>query len=159
MSDAQKPVRNFTAAKAFIVYGGRILYLREAGSYIDGSQVGRYDISGGRLNPGEDVMDGLKREVMEETGLTLAEVFPFKEIDWRVDKGAEVWHIHAHFFVAVPSEPHVRLSVDHDDFQWVTPDAAVRTLPIMENFVPMMGELAERFPHLFPNQVQQGIVS
>lgn len=108
MSDAQKPVRNFTAAKAFIVYGGRILYLREAGSYIDGSQVGRYDISGGRLNPGEDVMDGLKREVMEETGLTLAEVFPFKEIDWRVDKGAEVWHIHAHFFVAVPSEPHVR---------------------------------------------------
>ncbi len=59
----------FIATKAFILYDGKVLILCESGSYIDGSNQGRYDLPGGRLVPGERFDNALKREILEETGL------------------------------------------------------------------------------------------
>lgn len=60
------------ATKALIVnYKGQMLILREASTYEEGTNVGRYHMPGGRLNPGEAFLEGLKREVDEETGLQI----------------------------------------------------------------------------------------
>ena len=65
------PPKLFLATKAFIIYEGKVLILRESGSYQDGTNAGRYDLPGGRLNPGEKYDEALAREVLEETGLTI----------------------------------------------------------------------------------------
>ena len=60
------------ATKALIINEkSEILILREASSYEEGVRGGRYQLPGGRLNPGEAFLDGLKREVNEETGLKI----------------------------------------------------------------------------------------
>ncbi|HEY4477365.1 MAG TPA: NUDIX domain-containing protein [Candidatus Paceibacterota bacterium] len=59
----------FIATKAVIAHDGKILILREAGSYAEGTNMGRYDLPGGRLKPGEHFSEALKREVVEETGV------------------------------------------------------------------------------------------
>ena len=61
----------FIATKAVIVHEGKILILREAGSYAEGTNMGRYDFPGGRLKPGEHFSQALGREVVEETGLSV----------------------------------------------------------------------------------------
>lgn len=61
------------AAKGVIVNKGRVLILREAETYIEGTNIGKYGLPGGRIELGESFMDGLHRETKEETGL---EVIP-----------------------------------------------------------------------------------
>ncbi|MGD0917894.1 MAG: NUDIX domain-containing protein [Thermodesulfobacteriota bacterium] len=55
--------------KGLILSGERVLLLRKPN--------GEYDLPGGRLEIGERSKDGLKREILEETGLSKVEVY-----DW-----------------------------------------------------------------------------
>ena len=50
--------------------GKYLLLHRSKEKYPDAS--GRWDIVGGRINPGQVLIDNLKREVQEETGLKIA---------------------------------------------------------------------------------------
>ncbi len=59
------------AIKAVIVKDKKVLVLREAVTYKEGTNHGRYHFPGGRLNIGEPFLQGLKREVREETGLEI----------------------------------------------------------------------------------------
>ena len=70
-------IKLFVATKAFISYNGKILILRESSQYVDGSNSGKYDIVGGRMQPGQRFDDSLRREVSEETGLTVTVQEPF----------------------------------------------------------------------------------
>lgn len=112
------------ATKALIVNEkGQILILREANTYDEGTNAGRYDLPGGRLNPGEAFLDGLKREVDEETGLQIEVGKPIYVDEWRpVIKGVQN-QIVAIFFACKLSAgtQNVRLSEDHDDYKWVSP--------------------------------------
>lgn len=67
----------FVATKAFIERDGKILILREAGKYQDGTNIGHYDVPGGRLTPGENWQVALTREVKEETDLDVTVGPPF----------------------------------------------------------------------------------
>ena len=74
----------FVATKAFIEYEGKILILQESGKYVDGTNVGRYDVPGGRVEPGQRFDESLRREIKEETGLEdveLVVVLP-KKVSW-----------------------------------------------------------------------------
>jgi 8-oxo-dGTP diphosphatase len=64
------------ACKAVIGIGDKVLVLREASTYVEGTQTGRWHCPGGRINPGEPFVDGLKREIAEETGLTITRLWP-----------------------------------------------------------------------------------
>jgi ADP-ribose pyrophosphatase YjhB (NUDIX family) len=65
------------AFKAVIVGNdGKVLILREADTYEEGANVGRWGVPGGRLEPEEPWQDGLRREVSEETGLKIEIVKP-----------------------------------------------------------------------------------
>ena len=57
----------FLATKAFITYNDKVLILREASTNPDGTNEGKYDVPGGRLEPGENPTESLAREVKEET--------------------------------------------------------------------------------------------
>jgi ADP-ribose pyrophosphatase YjhB (NUDIX family) len=54
-------------AGAAIVHEGRALVTQRARA----PEKGRFDVPGGFLRPGEDVIDGLKREVREELGIEI----------------------------------------------------------------------------------------
>src|SRR5258707_1775823 len=67
------------ALKAIIINSaGKVLILREANTYQEGTNAGKYDVPGGRLEPGEVWSDGLIREVSEETGLKVELVKPIR---------------------------------------------------------------------------------
>ncbi len=151
MMGAPLPLREFVAAKGVVVHNGKVLFLRESGSYIDGSKPGKYDIPGGRLNPGEGWIDGLKREVFEETGLTVDIAVPFWTCDWRVTRPSEEWHIRAVFFAILMNTDQVTLSVDHDHYVWVDPRDAAAQTPILPGYDVMLNELQIRCLNLFQN--------
>lgn len=107
-------------AKALVINDGKVLILREA-PYDEGSNEGRWDVPGGRINPEESLLTGLKREVMEEGGLEIeaGEVLGVFE-SFQTIKGEECHIIRIYYQVkAVTSE--VVLSSDHDEYEWVDP--------------------------------------
>ena len=59
----------FLALKAFLVHDGKVLVLRESPKNPIGTNAGKYDVAGGRLEPGERFDETLLREIREETGL------------------------------------------------------------------------------------------
>ena len=122
----------FAACKAFIVHEGKILLVREAQAYEDGTNIGKFDVVGGRVTPGEHFLDGLKREITEETGLDVAIGRPFFVNEWRPQPRGEQWHIVATFFECSVSSPDVQLSTDHNEYLWVHPED-YEELPIIEN--------------------------
>lgn len=111
------------AAKAVLVNDdGKILLLREAKTYDEGSGTGQYHIPGGRLNPGESYVDALKREVCEETGIedfTIGQ--PLFVGEWHPTIKGVPHHIIAIFTVCYTKTSKVKLSHEHDDFQWIDP--------------------------------------
>jgi 8-oxo-dGTP diphosphatase len=110
------------AAKAVITNTkGQVLIVREAKTYKDGVKIGVYGMPGGRLEPGEAFLDGLAREVREETGLTVAAGQPLLVGEWcPVIRG--VPHQIIAIFIACQSQSTaVQLSDDHDDYMWIDP--------------------------------------
>ena len=79
--------------KTFIEYEERILVLRESNSYADGTNTGKFDVIGGRMELGQKFDESLKREVKEETGL---EIFTCKS-----------------------KSNKARLSKDYDAYKWI----------------------------------------
>jgi len=109
------------ALKALIIHEGKILVLREAATYDEGTNGGRYQLPGGRVEPGENIFDALKREVQEETGLQIEVGQPIYAGEWSpVIKGVQ-HQIVGMFFVCNASENNVRLSHEHDSYKWIDP--------------------------------------
>ena len=112
------------AAKAVLVNPeGRILILREAKTYEQGTNIGRYHGPGGRINPNETYEAGLRREVEEETGITDLELsYPIYVGDWwPVIKGVP-HHIVGIFSLCKTKTSAVRLSSEHDGYKWIKPE-------------------------------------
>jgi len=110
------------AAKAIVANDqGKVLIVREAGTYEEGTNIGKYGIPGGRLNVGEAYEDGLKREVKEETGLTVEPLYPIYVGEWRPEIKGVPHQIVAIFTVCKAKTSKVKLSEEHDDYKWVDP--------------------------------------
>lgn len=124
--------RLFIALKAFIEHEGKILILREAGEYADGTNAGKFDVPGGRLKPGEKFEDALRREVEEETGLTVTIGSAFHVGEWRPVVRGEEWQVVGVFMKCVAESAGVRLTGDHDRFEWIDP-VTHRDHPLIEN--------------------------
>ena len=81
----------------------------------------------GRLEGGERVVDGALREVAEETGLMrsqLEAVYETDIVNWFHEETADAVWCEAVFAAQVAPGGVVRLSDEHDDQQWLRPDAA-----------------------------------
>lgn len=109
------------ACRAFIVRGGTVLLIRESKAYAGGTNIGKYDCPGGKLENGEDFRDALLRETLEECGLHISVGEPFYTAEWRpVIKGKQM-KIRGTFFACTPASDAVALSSAHDDFRWIDP--------------------------------------
>ena len=128
-------IKLFTATKAFIRHEGKVLILRESAKYGDGSNAGRYDVPGGRIEPGQRFDESLRREIAEETGLTVAIGRPFFVNEWRPVVRGEQWQIVGTFFACDAASPAVTLGEDHDEFLWIDP-AKYADYPLIENLRP-----------------------
>ena len=118
----EKHITLRVAAKALIVDAdGRVLILREASTYKDGTNVGRYHLPGGRLEDGEAFYDGLAREVKEETGLTVEPVRPLYVGEWRPVIRDVPHQIIAMFMLCSAQKVSTKLSDEHDEALWIHP--------------------------------------
>ena len=91
---------------------------------------GKWEIPGGRIDPGEDPYDGLHREVHEEVGLSIAVGRPLAVSHFMRDDDQVIVMI---VFLAILEEgTDVVLSSEHTDFEWLGHDEA------MEKITPEM---------------------
>jgi len=111
---------------------GRILVL-DSGDWHLKHQTRHWDIPGGRIQEGHDVLQTLAREVQEETGITkisdpqffTAAVSNFKDIP--ID-GYKVGLILMVYKVKIPVGSQVILSEEHLSYEWVGPKEAAKRL-------------------------------
>ena len=129
----------FAAVKALISHNEKILLVKESSKYSEGTQEGKFDVIGGRINPGEKIEEALMREVKEETGLQvkIKEAFFVNEV-FPIVKG-EKWQIIRIFFKCETDQENVHLSQDHDKYIWINPKDYAQ-YPIIENLIPVFEE-------------------
>jgi len=83
----------------------------------------RWQAVGGRLERGEKLEDGLRRETEEETGITDLKIGKVIHVDeWFAKPEGELKHIVALFFLCEVKTSTVRLSQEHQEYDWVTAD-------------------------------------
>ncbi|MBI2985095.1 MAG: NUDIX hydrolase [Candidatus Kerfeldbacteria bacterium] len=111
------------------------MIIREAAANPVGTNMNKYDVVGGRVEPGERWDETLLREVQEETGLHVTIGRPFYVGEWRPVVHGEPWQIIATFFLVQAASDKVTLSRDHDDYQWIDPKK-FRDYPLIENLKP-----------------------
>jgi len=90
------------------------------GKFLIVEQSGRWQAVGGRLEKGEKLEDGLRRETKEETGITELEVGKVVHVDeWFAKPEGELVHIVALFFSCMTNSEEVILSDEHEAYAWV----------------------------------------
>ncbi len=98
---------------AALLSGGRLLAARRSAPP---ELAGRWELPGGKVEPGETPEQALVRELREELGV---EAQPVERVpgEWplRVGLVLQVWTAHL-----VSGEP--RALEDHDELRWLTPD-------------------------------------
>jgi len=110
-----------TAVKALVFRGKKTLILRESPQYREGTNQGRYDVPGGRIKPGQRYYKSLLREINEETGLSVKIGRPFHVDEWKPTISGKKLHIFGVYFECFADSDKVRLSKDHDSFEWINP--------------------------------------
>ncbi|MBX4196307.1 NUDIX domain-containing protein [Candidatus Pacearchaeota archaeon] len=115
------PPKLFVAVKALITHQGKILLIRESQKYKEGTQLGKFDVVGGRIEPGHAFDESLLREIKEETGLDVKIGKPFFINEVRPLVKGEQWQIIRIFFNCQTDSSEVTLSEDHDAYKWIEP--------------------------------------
>lgn len=101
------------AAKAIIHKDGKYLILRRSDK--EETDPEGVDIPGGRIKFGEDILDGLKREVMEESGFEIEVLKPLRV--WNFIK--EDLHLVGVTYLAEHKSGDLQLSWEHSSYVWV----------------------------------------
>lgn len=80
---------------------------------------GVYEIPGGHIDFGEDIVDGLKREIMEEFGMNIAVGDPFASFTYQNEvKGSHSVEV-IYFAKFVDDVENISLHLDdHSEFEW-----------------------------------------
>lgn len=128
-------IKVFVATKAFIVYEGKVLLLRESSRYVDGANAGKFDVVWGRVEPGQRFDESLRREVEEETGLKIKVGRPFFVNEWRPIVRGEQWQIVGTFFECFAESDRVVLSEDHEEYVWIDPKE-YQKYNLISNLIP-----------------------
>ena len=81
----------------------------------------QWDFPGGQLEEGEDLKEGIKREIFEESALSVSELSPiWSTTKHRVWDTGEASIVFIFYKARVPgSSSDVKISNEHDMFQWL----------------------------------------
>ena len=80
------------------------------------SNPNNWDLPGGDLDYGEDVVTGIIREIKEETGLICKEIKPF-DVESHIGENGEFWVTIA--YKCKYESGNIKLSFEHDKFKWI----------------------------------------
>jgi len=106
---------------------GQILLLRKNPSHYKGA-TDYWDIPGGRIETGTDLLINLKREVKEETGISRVTVLRLLAAQ---DIIRPTFHVARLTYLSRVTSDKVKLNgEEHTDHKWVTLDELVRIKPI-----------------------------
>lgn len=112
----------FVGAKGLVARpNGKVLIVREGSDYDEGTELGNWDVVGGRIESEEELLTGLKREIDEESGLAVevGELLGVTE-NFPIIKGDET-HIIRVYYACTCDNSDVTLSTDHDKYEWIDP--------------------------------------
>jgi len=116
---------------------GRCLLIRRSAA--NKSFVGQWEWPGGKVDPGEDFVTALHRELAEETGLTVA----LTGFAGATSFDMPQTHVVVLCMDAVPTSDKLRLSEEHDAAEWV-PLADLANRKLHERMRDFMHGYAER---------------
>lgn len=86
---------------------------------------GNWELPGGRLSREESPVAGLRREIHQETGLSVSIVDILKANAWINRAGEDRFAVHYH---CAPTDETIGLSDEHVDCAWVAPTEATQQL-------------------------------
>ncbi len=130
---------NFSlATKALIVDEGKILLIKRRPN--DVHKPGVWDLPGGRISLEEDPVEGMQREINEETGLEAEVICPIGTKHFTRDDGQVITGIN--FYCKLKGNDKVTLSEEHTEYAWETiPNAKKKIyhglLYLIENYEKM----------------------
>ncbi len=96
---------------------GKLLGLRRSAG--DSHRPLSWDLPGGEIEEGENLQESAQREVREETGVDIT-AQKFVHADARINTSGEYWVVLFVVAKALPGD--VRLSDEHDQYRWFTPE-------------------------------------
>jgi len=109
------------AIGGIITQDGKVLILQRGDN--DDFLPGLWEIPSGKREPSEKTVDGCKREVEEETGLSVEVGNPIGIFKYRVEKPKEIRNVtQINFLVKPVGEVKVKLSSEHQNFAWIRED-------------------------------------
>ena len=115
MSKSIPKVHSLSLKALLLGAEGRCLLLRRSAASKNNAE--KWEMPGGKSDPGESFDVALAREVHEETGLTIRLLRPFETAMSDLPDRQVVYLV-----MLAEAEPgEVQLSVEHDKFQWVLP--------------------------------------
>lgn len=102
------------AAKGFVINADKkILIIKRRPNDVHSPSI--WEVPGGRIDIGEDPVEGVRREVLEETGIAITVHEPLGVRSFTRDDGQ---HITMIIFRCTPNTEEVTLSEEHTDFEW-----------------------------------------
>jgi 8-oxo-dGTP diphosphatase len=110
---------------------GRCLLLKRSMS--SKGNPGKWDLPGGKVDAGENLEQGLLREVAEETGLTIS----LQRVLGAAESESPTKRVAYLIFEGLVESGRVRLSGEHDDFAWVDRQDLAK-VNIAEQFRPFL---------------------
>ena len=138
-ADAQ-PVENyFVAAKAIVVDDNGLMLTMLRGKTAPTNPL-TWDLPGGILEYGEDLVECIVRETREEAGIELDTPHIFHAIS-RMNSIGEFWT--TVYAAAHARSQAVRLSWEHDEHQWIAPEeflnleASTRIKETVERYIEL----------------------
>lgn len=109
-------LQSYIAIKALIKNKDSFLILKTADSNQNNDLSG-WETPGGRLEIGEEIIDGLNREIKEETGLSVKILFPFNAFSANVGREDSIIGIN---YLAEYSGEEVEINTnEHSNYQWI----------------------------------------
>lgn len=94
---------------------GKILAIRR--SHTDPHRPLTWDLPGGIVEHGEDLLENIKRETLEEVGIMLENFSILGALSALWLNGVYAIQI---AYIAIVDDPEIQLSYEHDEYRWLT---------------------------------------
>jgi len=120
---------NYIATKTYMLVGQKAIIFNKDGQFLilqrseKAGDAGKWSFAGGALEEKEKPVEGILREIKEETQLDVEKLKPFTVFSYTNKDDDSVVMI---CYTCIAKNPDVIINWEHDDYKWVTKDEALK---------------------------------